>query len=171
MVLLEVGIPQLDLNGANLRRASLALDGELEVIALSHMAELVDFIVIARDEGAHLAARHLNAVLGGIQVGLYAGDIAIQLVHVVRVGLGGQFSLHRGLEIGDFLVDGLGGCLVLLPRGDQIRLRDVQFVRDHLQVALQLLVDFVFLGQALAQCFIGLLQGRLCRLFDTPCLV
>src|SRR5260370_11332215 len=61
-VLLGVGGLHFDLNAPHLRPTALPLHTELEVIALAHAAELIDFIVVPRDERAHLAAGHLNAV-------------------------------------------------------------------------------------------------------------
>ncbi len=54
----------------------------------------------------------------------------------------------------------------MLAGFDQVRLRDVQLVRDNLQVALELLVNFVFFRQLLGQRFVGLLHRRLRGLFD-----
>ncbi len=122
--------------------------------------------MVARDERAHFAACHLNAVLGGVQVGLHAIDVAIELVDVVRVRFGGQFRFHGSRQVGHLLVDGSGGVLVLTARLDEIRVRHVQLVRDYLDVTLQLLVDFVFLCQPLSQRIVGLFHGSLRGLLD-----
>src|SRR6266576_1068031 len=164
-ILLGVGVLQLDLNGADLSGPALALHGELEVIALSHATELIDFIVVPRDKRAHLAARHLNAALGGVQVGPHTSDVAVQLVHVIGVGLGGQFGLHGGRQVGHLLVDRGGGVLVLFACGDEYALSYFELVGDNSHVTLQLLVDFVGLGLPLGQRFVGLPHG-LCRLLD-----
>ena len=81
--------------------------------------------MIARDKCAHLAARHLNAVLGGVQIALHASDIAVQPIDVFAVRLGGEFSLHGCRQVGDFLIDRDGRIFVLLARLDQIRMRNV----------------------------------------------
>src|SRR5437762_13467699 len=52
------------------------------------------------------------------------------------------------------------GSLGQLARGNQFALRDVELVRDDLQVALQLLIDFVFLGETLAEGLTGLFGGH-----------
>ncbi len=53
-VLTSLLVYALELNGdiAHLLRLVLAGDGELDVIALAEPAELIDLIVVARDEGA-----------------------------------------------------------------------------------------------------------------------
>src|SRR5712692_5966458 len=116
LVLLGVGIAQLDLDGADFLRPGLALDSKLEIIALSHAAELIDFIVIPRDERAHFATGHLNAVLGGVEVGLHARNVAIQPVHIFGVRFRGKFRLYGCREVGHLFVHGPGRILVLLPR-------------------------------------------------------
>ncbi len=137
------------MDGADLRGTALALHGELEVIALAHVAQLIDFIVVPRDERAHLASSHLNAVLGGVQVALHARDVAVQLVHVICVRFGGQFSLNGSRQAGHLLVDRGGRVLVLLARRDEFALREFEPVGDNPYVALQLLVDLVGLCQPL----------------------
>src|SRR6266852_2762008 len=98
-VLFGVSVLQLDADGANLCRTALALHGELEVIALAHAAELIDFIMVPRDERAHLAARHLDTVLGSVQITLYAGDVAIQPGNIVAAGFGGPFRLYGSRQV------------------------------------------------------------------------
>ena len=61
--------------------------------------------------------------------------------------------------------------MALLAGLIQVRLRHVQFIRDHLQITLQLLVDFVFFGQPLRQRLIGLLHGGLRRLLHAVSVV
>src|SRR6266852_4417803 len=121
-VLLGVGVLQFDLDCADLRGTALALHGELEVIALAHAAELIDFIMVPRDERAHLAARHLNAVLGGVQVALHADEIALSEIELV------SDNLHVALQLLVDLVSlrqSLGQRLVGLLHGSLCRLLDV----------------------------------------------
>ncbi len=74
--------------------------------------------MVPRDERAHLAARHLNAALGGVQVTLHTGDVAIQLVHVIRIRFGGQFGFHGSRQAGHLLVHRGGRLFILLARRD-----------------------------------------------------
>ena len=43
----------------------------------------------------------LQVVLGRIEVGLHAGDVGAELVHVVNAGLGRQLPVHVVLKIGE----------------------------------------------------------------------
>src|SRR5437660_10963406 len=52
-VLLGVGVLELDLDGADLRRTALALHSELEIIARADAAKLIDFIMVPRNQRAH----------------------------------------------------------------------------------------------------------------------
>ena len=114
--------------------------------------------MVSRDEGAHLTASHLDAVFRSVQVGLHAVDVTVQFIDVIRVGFRGELRVHRTLETVQLLVHRNGRGLGLLTRGQQLRMREVQLVGDHFQVALQLLVDFVFLGEPLRQRVGGLLD-------------
>src|SRR6266403_6252378 len=58
-VALFVDALQFDRDVAHLLRLVLADDGELDVVAFTEAAELVNFVVVARDERAHLVAGHL----------------------------------------------------------------------------------------------------------------
>ena len=85
-------------------RAALAAHGEFEIVALAHAAELVDFIMVPGDERAHLTARHLQAVVGCVEVGPNARDVAAQLGHIFRVGFARQLLIHIIAERSKLLV-------------------------------------------------------------------
>src|SRR5579872_305396 len=53
LVLLGVGVLQLDLNAAHLLVSALACHGKFKVVPLSHPAKLVDFVMVPRDQCAH----------------------------------------------------------------------------------------------------------------------
>src|SRR5437867_11862112 len=72
LVLLGVGVLQHELNGTDFGAAALALHGEFKIIALANVAKLIDFVVVAGNQRAHLAAGHLNAVFGGVKVAFYS---------------------------------------------------------------------------------------------------
>jgi len=102
LVLLGVRVFQLDHNRAHAFRAGFARDRELKIIALAHAAQLVDFIVVTGDQGAHLATSHLDTVFRGIQVSLHAVDVTVQLVDVIGVRLRSKLGVDRTLEAGQF---------------------------------------------------------------------
>src|SRR5690348_16012086 len=53
LVLLGVGAFELDFDAPDFLRGSLAVDGELEIVASAHAAKLIDLVVVAGDQGAH----------------------------------------------------------------------------------------------------------------------
>src|SRR5215472_10085772 len=94
LVFLDVGVLQFHLHRADFLRAGFARDGELKVIALAHAAQLIDLVVVARDQGAHFAASHLQVVLGRVKIVLYAGNIAPDFAHVISAGLSCELLIH-----------------------------------------------------------------------------
>ncbi len=64
--------------------------------------------MVAGDERAHLAARHLQIVLGGVEISFHAGHVGVELVDVLSVGLGGELGVHRALEPSELLIDRSG---------------------------------------------------------------
>ena len=109
-------------------RAALAANGEFEIVALTHPAELIDFIVIAGDQRAHFALRHLQAAVRRIEIGANACDVAAQLRHIFCVRFSGQLLIHVCAERRQLFIVGHDGRLVLFASRDQVGLGNVQFV-------------------------------------------
>src|SRR5579859_1134188 len=97
LVLLLVNAFELHGDVADLLRFILASDGEFDIIALAKAAELVDFIMISGDERAELALGHFQVFLSGIEVSADRGDLGVNVLDVIRGGLGGQFRMDRGV--------------------------------------------------------------------------
>src|SRR5580704_18106165 len=112
LVLLLVDALELDSDVADLLGLVLACDGEFDVLALAEAAELVDFIMVARDESAHLALGHLQLFLGAVEVGADGRNLGVDVLYVVSRGFGGQFRVDRRVESAELL-----RRLVVLFRG------------------------------------------------------
>jgi len=103
LVLLLVYALELDGNVSDLLWLVFASDGEFDVIALAEAAELVDFIMVARDEGSHLALGHFQVFLGGVEIGANGGDLRVNVFHVIRAGLGCQFGVDGSVKSAELL--------------------------------------------------------------------
>src|SRR6266700_2132254 len=68
---------------ADLLGLVLSGDGEFDVVAFTETAELIDFIVIARNEGAHFAASHLEIFAGSVEVGTNAADFGVHILQII----------------------------------------------------------------------------------------
>ena len=68
---------QLDGHIGDLLRAVSAGNGELGVVALAQAPELVNFVVVASDQGSHLALGHLQVFARRIQIGPNADNLGI----------------------------------------------------------------------------------------------
>src|SRR5580658_9038968 len=80
LVLLLVDTLQFDGDVAYLLWLILASDREFDVVALAEAAELVDFIMVASDERAHLTLGHLQVFLGRIEVGADRSDLGVDVL-------------------------------------------------------------------------------------------
>jgi len=94
----------------DLLRFFLPCDGEFNVIALAQPAELVDLIVIARNQGSHLAACHLQVFARGVQVGRTPPTFGVHVLEVIRGGLRCAVPPDRAIQLSQFL----GGFVVEL---------------------------------------------------------
>src|SRR5260221_12575729 len=86
---------------ANRLRLVLGGDGELDGIAFAEAAELVNFIVVPRDERAHLAAGHFQVFARGIKVGADDADFGVDILQVVGSGLGRKLGVDGSVQRGD----------------------------------------------------------------------
>src|SRR5712692_7756854 len=89
---------EFDGNVAHLLRLAPPGNRELKIITLAETPELVDFVVVAGDERAHLAARHLQVFSSGVEIGAHASHLRIHGFHVIGGGFSGQLPMHRGIE-------------------------------------------------------------------------
>src|SRR5271169_54518 len=123
LVLLLVYALKLDGDIADLLGLVLASDGEFDVVALAQAAELVDFIMVASDESAHLALGHFQVFLGGVQISAHRGDLGVDVLHVILARLRRQFRVHGRVKSAELL-----SRLVVLLRsrfGRQARLLEL----------------------------------------------
>ena len=151
MILLLVHALELDGYVAHLLGLVLSGDGEFYVIAFTEAAQLVNLVMVARDECAHFTARHFQVVARGIQVATYSYHLGVHGLHVVGRGFGRQLAVYRRVQRRQLLrgvVIQLGGFFTRLA---QLSLRDLQSVGHHLQVAAQLGVVFFILDEAILQ--------------------
>src|ERR1700692_4850348 len=74
--LVGIGAAQLDHKASDLLRFVLAVDGELNVFALTEAAKLFHIFMVARNEGSQFAARHFQIGLCAIEVRTYAVNLA-----------------------------------------------------------------------------------------------
>src|SRR5437660_192183 len=89
---------QFDSDIAYLLRLVPADDGEFNIIPFTEAAELVNFIMVARDERAHLAASHFQVFPGSVQVGLDADNLGVHGLYVIAGSLGSEFRVDRGIQ-------------------------------------------------------------------------
>src|SRR5882724_9396786 len=127
---------EFDGDVANLLRLVLAGDGELDVIAFAEAAELVNFIVVARDEGAHLAGSHLEVFTCGIEVRANDADLGVNILQVVGSGLGGKLGVDGSVQRGDLGSGVFVSLSCFCPSLLELALRNLELAGDHFQIAL-----------------------------------
>src|SRR5436309_13405163 len=89
---------QFDGNIAYLLRLVPADDGEFHVIPFTEAAELVNFIMVARDERAHLAASHFQVFPVRCQVCLDADNLGVHGLDIIAGSLGSEFRVDRSIQ-------------------------------------------------------------------------
>jgi hypothetical protein len=89
-----------------------------------------------------------------------------KLIDIFGAGLTGELRVHVGREPAQFLLISRRGSFRLLARAQQIFLCDVELVGYNLEIALQLLILLVRLGQTLREGIVLLLQRCLGGLLD-----
>jgi hypothetical protein len=132
----------------------LASDGEFDIVALAEAAELVDLIMVARDEGSHLALGHFQVFLGGVEVFANGCDLRVDVLYVIRAGLSGQFGVDgrvKSAELLSRLVILLRDQFGLLPSLLQLALGNLELVGDNLQVTLKIGIGLLVLCDAVLQ--------------------
>src|SRR5438445_11590620 len=145
---------QFDGDASDLLRLVFARDGELNVVPLTHAAEHVDFFVIASDQSAQLAARHLEVALGPLEIRLDVIDAAIYGVQVIRTSLGGELILYVCVYLvylGQLLRVFLFNLGLFIAGFLQITLSDPQSLLHDSEIALQAVARGVCLCQLLFQ--------------------
>ena len=88
----------------------LAGDREFDVVAFAKASQLIDFIVVARDQSAHFAARHFQVFAGGVKVGANADDLGVHVLHIIRGSFRRQLGMNAGVERRQLLRGVLIGC-------------------------------------------------------------
>ena len=94
--LVALFVDALQFNGdiAHLLRLVPADDGEFNVVPFAEAAELVDFVMVARDERPHFAASHLQIFTRGVQIGLHTDNLGVHGLDVVTGGLCGELRVY-----------------------------------------------------------------------------
>src|SRR5882724_1648504 len=151
LVALFVNALQFDGDVADLLGFVPADDGEFNIVTLAQPAELVNFVMVACDECAHLAAGHFQVLAGGVEVGLDAHNLGVDNLDVIVGRLGGELGMDRGIERGHLLA----GCVVelgrFLARFLQLALGNLEFAGNNLQVALKFSIGLFVLREAILQ--------------------
>src|SRR5260221_11463123 len=152
-VLLLLFVDGLEFDGdiANLLRLVLAGDGELDVIAFAEAAKLVNFIVVARDECAHLAAGHLEIFAGGIEVRANDADFGVNVLHVLSSGLGRQLGVDRSVESRNLTRGFLVRLGSFIARLLELALGNLELAGNNFQFALKVRVRLLGLHQTVLQ--------------------
>src|SRR6266446_7129135 len=161
LVVLLVDTLQFNSDIAYLLRLVSAHEGEFNVVPFAEAAELVDFVVVAGDERAHLTASHFQVFAGSIEIGLNADYLGIYGLDIIAGGLGSEFGMYRGIQRGHLL----GGLVIELYRFRarllELPLGNLELIRDDLQVSLQIGVGLFVLRQAILHGRHILLHGGL----------
>jgi hypothetical protein len=107
----RVRSPEFNSNAADLLRLALAIDSEFDVIAFPKPAEFIDFSVILGDQSAQFAPRHVQVLLGALEIRLGrikvrpdSRNLAAHRRHIRGIGLVGEFGghvfIHRSQLVG-----------------------------------------------------------------------
>ena len=142
---------EFDGHVGNLLRAVPAGNGELGVVALTQTAKLVNFVVVASDEGSHFALGHLQVFAGGIEIGSNAHNLGIHRFDIIAGRFGGQFGMYGSIECRYFLVSFVNQLRGFHTGFLELALGDLQLVRDDFQIALEIRIRLLILRQTVFQ--------------------
>src|SRR5205807_5368258 len=115
----------------------LTLDGELNIVTLTHAPEHIDFLMVTSDQSAQFAPCHLQIVLRALEVRLDVIDAAIHGVEIIRVGLGGELILYICIDLRQLLRVLFLNLNLFIARFLQIALGYAQSLLHDSQIALQ----------------------------------
>jgi hypothetical protein len=90
LVLFGIGRTKFDCNVADPLRFITTLNGELHIIALAHATQRVDLVMVAGNERTQFAPRHLQIILGTVEVSFDRVNVSTYIgqtvIYVIAAG-------------------------------------------------------------------------------------